>query len=102
MSDRRSTSFLTVTNADEMSDAMRKAQMATGDRVLRAYDRAVARIMSDDDMTACDVSAGFVIPNGQKRGHETGLQVFVSVCRYSDDLRKADPETGGLLRNAKA
>jgi len=69
---------------------------ATGNAVLRAYALAVKNVESDVRITSSSVSAGFIIPSGQKRGQRKGLQVFVSVSRYSDKLLAEMPETGGL------
>jgi hypothetical protein len=52
-------------------------------------------------MVSTEVDAGFRIPLGQKKGHRKGLQFFVRVCRYSDELLAELPETGGLLENEK-
>ncbi len=79
--------------------------VVSGDDVLRACGRA-ARAMIDKrgelrtGILATEKSAGFAFPPGQKRGHREGLQVFVKVVRYSDDLRRAKPLTGGLLTEA--
>jgi hypothetical protein len=70
---------------------------ATGNALLRAYNKATKNLKNDDAMTASLVSAGFIIPNGQKRGCRKGFQVFVKVCRYSEELLKRKPITGGLL-----
>lgn len=72
-------------------------KMATGDAVLKAYDRAVKNIDRDEDMSSCAVSAGFIFPGGQPRGKREGYQVFVKVCRFSEELLKREPETGGML-----
>lgn len=73
---------------------------ATGDAVLRAYTKAVKNLEKDPFVCRTEVSAGFIIPDGQKRGDRHGLQVFVTVCRYSDKLLKTAPSTGGLVCNA--
>ena len=70
---------------------------ATGNELIWAYSKAVKRITKDEAMTSSETSAGFIIPNGQKRGQRTGFQVFVKVCRYSEALLKRKPVTGGLL-----
>jgi hypothetical protein len=70
---------------------------ATGNAVLKAYDKSAKRLAKDDVITSAMTSAGFIIPNGQKRGKRTGYQVFVKVCRYSEELLKRKPITGGLL-----
>lgn len=75
---------------------------ATGNAVLRAYDKSVARLERDPKMTAAMTNAGFIIPNGQKRGDRTGYQVFVKIYRYSDELLKKKPLTGGLLAENRA
>jgi len=70
---------------------------ATGNALLRAYSKAAKKLQRDEALTACAVSAGIIIPNGQKRGSRNGFQVFVKVCRYSEQLLKKKPTTGGLL-----
>jgi hypothetical protein len=70
---------------------------ATGSALLRAYSKAVKNLQRDEEMLASATSAGFIIPNGQKRGHRAGFQVFVKVCRYGEELLKRKPITGGLL-----
>ena len=69
---------------------------ATGNAVLRAYNRAAKR-MADSSVTEAHESAGFIIPDGQKKGERTGFQMFVEVARWSEKLMKERPETGGLL-----
>ena len=70
---------------------------ATGNNVHRAYSLAVRDLLKDKRLVATSKSAGFIIPDGQKRGHRTGIQVFVKVCRYSDELLAAQPLSGGLF-----
>jgi hypothetical protein len=70
---------------------------ATGNAVLRAYNRAVKEIQSKSCISGSHTSAGFIIPVGQKRGERKGIQVFVEVARWSEKLMKERPETGGLL-----
>mgnify|MGYP001603937378 CR=1 FL=1 len=79
-------------------------QIATGDTVLRAFNRASRKMVDKnglvrENLVATETSAGFVFPPGQKCGHREGLQVFVKIARYSDDLLCEQPETGGLLEN---
>jgi hypothetical protein len=69
---------------------------ATGNAVLRAYSKAVKKLDKDPLLLANLASAGFIIPNGQKRGQRKGYQVFVWVTRYSDELLKKKPLSGGL------
>ena len=70
---------------------------ATGDAVLKAYSQAVKKLEKDDKLTASSVSAGFIIPDGQKRGQAEGYQVFVKVHRFCQLRLKNKPEGGGLL-----
>jgi hypothetical protein len=70
---------------------------ATGNGLLRAYSRAAKNLIKDPGMAASAVSAGFIIPNGQKRGKKTGFQVFVKVCQFSEQRLKEKPKTGGLF-----
>lgn len=72
-------------------------KLPTENSLSRAFKRAFNNLNNDDRMTASASSAGFIIPDGQKRGKRTGFQVFVKVCRYSEELLKSNPETGGLL-----
>lgn len=75
--------------------AKRRARLpeATGNRVLQAYNQAVRHIDSDDQLTATESSAGFIIPCGEVPKY----QVFVRVVRFSDELLRKHPHTGGLL-----
>lgn len=68
---------------------------ATGNSLLRAYNRSAKRI-KDADLTSAATSAGFIIPDGQKRGQREGFQVFVKLIRYSDKKLKKNFESGGL------
>lgn len=70
--------------------------MPTGNAVLRAYSRALKRLMEDDKMTASAVSAGMLFGPGQAKGAREGYQVFVKVIRYSDAKLARNPESGGL------
>ncbi len=70
---------------------------ATKESVNRAFAKSLKRIMKDDALVSTQTDAGFVIPKGQKRGEKEGYQVFVRVIRYSDNLLKLKPLTGGLL-----
>ncbi len=70
------------------------------DSLVRAYSKAAKKLRSDQAMTASAVSAGFIFPLGQKRGKRKGYQVFVKVSRYDDEVRKANPLSGGLLEHA--
>lgn len=75
--------------------------MATGTQVLRAYSKAVKKMEGEMTMSATEVSAGFIeVPNPPRKRGMKKYQVFVKVCRYSEDLFKRRPQTGGLLVNA--
>jgi hypothetical protein len=76
---------------------MSKHLTATGDRVLRAYNRVAKRIQEDEQLARSSTSAGFIIPDGQPKGPKTGYQVFVTIVRYDEGLLKSSPKTGGLL-----
>ena len=65
--------------------------------VVRAFHKALRRMNPMTGMVKTEVSAGFFIPKGQKRGHRRGLQVFVTVYRYSDEMKTECPLSGGLL-----
>lgn len=68
---------------------------ATGNSVIRAYNRSAKRI-KDSSLTSAATSAGFIIPDGQKRGEREGWQVFVKVIRFSEKKLKRNFESGGL------
>lgn len=70
---------------------------ATGNALLRAYSKAAKNLQQDGMMAATTVSAGFIIPDGQKRGEREGYQVFVRVIRWSQAMKRLKPESGGLL-----
>lgn len=70
---------------------------ATGNAVLRAYSRAVKTLQDNEYLVSASRTAGFVIPNGQKKGQREGYQVFVQVCKFSEKLLKTQPLSGGLL-----
>jgi len=74
-------------------------RQATGNSLLRAYNRAVKGIEEEKNFMACERDAGFIMPKGWPKGH--GYQVFVKVCRFSQVLLDNDQESGGLLVNAK-
>lgn len=76
-------------------------RVATGNSVLRAYDRAVKenerlgkKVAGADEAHAS--SAGYIIPNGQKAGEREGYQVFVTIIRYREKLHREKPKSGGL------
>lgn len=71
-------------------------------KMIRAHEVAVVAMEKDPVLEAVNQSGYFTFPGGQERGHRVGLQVFVRVCRYSEDLARDEPETGGLLVNRKA
>ena len=74
--------------------------MATNEQVCRAYARALQKLAQYKDLTATEISAGMLFPPKQRRKHRRGFQVFVKVCRYSDELLADDPNSGGLLCEA--
>lgn len=74
----------------------KKYTIATGNAVLRAYNRAV-KVAFDDGLLATSQSAGFIMPKGWQKGE--GYQVFVRVVRFSEKHLKDDMMTGGLLAN---
>ena len=77
----------------------KKYPMATGNAILRAYNKAAktAAWPDKDDVStiASSVSAGFIMPKGAPKG--VGFQVFVKVARFSETLLQECPESGGLL-----
>jgi hypothetical protein len=64
----------------------------SGDKLVRAGNRAFLRLFHDGKMTAASDSAGFIYTIGGKK-----YQVFVKVCEFSDELLASDPNSGGLL-----
>lgn len=74
--------------------------------VVRAL-RKVLRTMSRDgasgyQMVKTETSAGFHIPPAFMIGRgvpRTGLQIFVSACRFDEKLLAKKPDTGGLAVN---
>ena len=77
--------------------ATRKPGELPAGAITKAAQRALGRIKSDPKMTSSASSAGFIIPAGQKAGRLKGYQVFVKVCRYSDEKLKEDKMSGGLF-----
>jgi hypothetical protein len=65
----------------------------------KALNRALKNVKKDLSATSSSSSAGFLFSDGQKRGHRKGYQVFVTVSKYSDELRKNEPLSGGLEIN---
>lgn len=72
----------------------KKYRVATGNRVLRAYNKAVRNVVQEN-LLACSIDAGFIMPAKWAKGE--GYQVFVRVVRFSEQHLKDDPMTGGLL-----
>jgi hypothetical protein len=68
----------------------------TNKSLTTAVNKAFRR-MKKDELAAAMTSAGFVYFPGSKRGKRHGVQVFVKVCRYSDELLKKVPLSGGLF-----
>lgn len=64
---------------------------------MSAYNRCVKRMQLASGLVSCSSSAGFIIPNGQKKGKRNGYQVFVKVCKFSEELLAKDPNSGGLV-----
>lgn len=65
-----------------------------------ALHTAVCRVQRSKTCLSSEHSAGMLSLRGPE-GKRVGLQVFVRVARYSDELPAADPVTGGLLENQK-
>lgn len=77
-------------------------RVATGDSLLRAYNRTAKRFADDPCMVSCMVDAGFIITPRDKRGEPAkGFQVFVKMCRYDEALLRSEPTSGGLLQNKR-
>ena len=58
---------------------------ATGNSVLLAYAKAAKELQEDETKTVSEVSAGFIIPSGQKGKQQTRFEVFVKMCRQSNE-----------------
>ncbi len=72
----------------------------TESQLMHAKDMALRRIQRSKAIVATEVDAGTIITSG-KPGHRVGYQVFVKVARYSDELLASDPDSGGLLEEAR-
>lgn len=76
-----------------------RLEAATGNSVLRAYNRAAKRI-KEDGIRGASTSAGFIVPK-RKRGEPLrGWQVFVSIEAWSQVALEEVPESGGLAKRA--
>lgn len=69
----------------------------TATTVLKALRAATRRLAADKTLLSASESAGFVIPAGQPKGQQEGVQVFVGAYRYSDRVAARSPSSGGLL-----
>ena len=78
-----------------MPDNKEKGYNVEATDLERAMDEATRRMFLDGDMIAASESAGFLKTIGGQQ-----FQVFVKVCRYSDELLASDPDSGGLLCEA--
>lgn len=72
-----------------------KYTTATGNAVLRAYNRAARDVANDSTLWSSEHSAGFIMPKGFSKGE--GFQVFVKVVAFSEAKLKRKPMSGGLL-----
>lgn len=72
----------------------RRKKCVTGNALLRTFNRAAGRMAKEERVTATEISAGFIDADDGR-----SYQVFVRICRFSDDLLRERPETGGLLCN---
>jgi hypothetical protein len=70
---------------------MKTATMKT---LRAAWNKACRSI--EHGATATEHDAGFIIPEGQKKGDVYGWQVFVKMQRYSDAALKKNLLSGGL------
>jgi len=73
---------------------MKHKSTATGNAVLRAYNRA-AKVVASEKLLATRQSAGFIMPATMPNGE--GYQVFVQLVRFSEAKLKKTPISGGLL-----
>jgi len=75
--------------------------MLTADKVLSTYNKAIRKLRKDPAMIAVEESIGFLdgktswLMSGKAKGAK--MQVFIKVYRYSDDLLKKKPVSGGLF-----
>jgi hypothetical protein len=67
---------------------------ATGNAVLRAYNRA-AKTINDEAVMSTAHSAGHIVLPNMPKGEN--YQVFVKIIRYSESFKDSYPVTGGLL-----
>ena len=67
------------------------------DTIRIAWTKAIRKLCKDPQLLAAELDAGFIIPTGQKRGRRRGYQVFVRVCRWSEEMLRDQHITGGLL-----
>ena len=73
-----------------------RLEVATGNAVLRAYNRAARRIQ-EDGIWVASTSAGFIIPKRKRGEPKRGWQVFVSIEAWSQAALEEVPESGGLV-----
>jgi len=73
-----------------------RLETATGNRLLKAYDFAAGRVQKEPEIIRAMTSAGFIIPNGQRRGQRRGYQVFVTLIAFDEAQCLSKPNTGGL------
>jgi hypothetical protein len=68
-----------------------------------ALDRAIKTLKKHPEVSASMHDAGVFLDfseNPQKKGTRKGLQIFVKVCRYDEELLAKEPLSGGLLCEA--
>lgn len=74
-----------------------KYETATGNSLLRAYNRAARKMAgSNGRLIATEESAGFIMPKDYDKGE--GWQIFVRCVRFSESKLRKDPNSGGLLK----
>jgi hypothetical protein len=69
----------------------------TANSVRRAYSKALKGIEQDGSLNSLCVSAGRIIPSGQRKGGRYGYEIFVTACRWSEELADEMPDTRGLI-----
>lgn len=75
-------------------------KVASGDSIIKAFEKCQKVLRSSNDgQIGHGTSAGFW-KAPQPNGTVKTFQVFVEVQEYSDELLKAEPDTGGLLKHA--
>lgn len=76
-----------------------KHPTATGNSLLRAYNKAAKAVAKDPNLRATVHDAGFIIPVSIRGEFAEGYQVFVKLVKYSEGRLNENPLTGGLAES---